>query len=152
MNISTEHILQCNQSEPLADASGRIVDLMTENGLNHEYTVNETLNLQDGLGNHKVAIIVATHDVIYIQYNISSGLWVNHVILCRISTKISSIPLNISTLGQRILFAGIYHSLLLPIFNSYIGLHLEYYHTERFCNNEKHANTHWKTFSNALIC
>ena len=33
MNISTEHILQCNQSEPLADASGRIVDLMNENGL-----------------------------------------------------------------------------------------------------------------------
>ena len=32
MNTSTEHILQCNQSEPLADASGRIVDLMNENG------------------------------------------------------------------------------------------------------------------------
>ena len=31
MNTSTEHILQCNQSEPLADASGRIVDLMNEN-------------------------------------------------------------------------------------------------------------------------
>ena len=31
MNISTEQILQCNQSEPLADASGRIVDLMNEN-------------------------------------------------------------------------------------------------------------------------
>ena len=30
MNTSTEHILQCNQSEPLADASGRIVDLMNE--------------------------------------------------------------------------------------------------------------------------
>ena len=32
MNTSTAHILQCNQSEPLADAShasGRIVDLMT---------------------------------------------------------------------------------------------------------------------------
>ena len=26
MNTSTEHILQCNQSEPLAEASGRIVD------------------------------------------------------------------------------------------------------------------------------
>ena len=33
MNISTGHILQCNQSEPLADASGRIVDLMSENGM-----------------------------------------------------------------------------------------------------------------------
>ena len=33
MNTSTEHILQCNQSEPLADASGRIVDLMNENGV-----------------------------------------------------------------------------------------------------------------------
>ena len=33
MNTSTEHILQCNQSEPLADASGRIVDLMNENDL-----------------------------------------------------------------------------------------------------------------------
>ena len=33
MNISTEYILQCNQSEPLADASGRIVDLMNENGI-----------------------------------------------------------------------------------------------------------------------
>ena len=31
MNTSTEHILQGNQSEPLADASGRIVDLMNEN-------------------------------------------------------------------------------------------------------------------------
>ena len=31
MNTSTEHILQCNQSEPLADASGRIVDLKNEN-------------------------------------------------------------------------------------------------------------------------
>ena len=28
MNTSIEHILQCNQSEPLADASGRIVHLM----------------------------------------------------------------------------------------------------------------------------
>ena len=33
MNISTEHILQCNQSEQLADASGRIMDLMNENAL-----------------------------------------------------------------------------------------------------------------------
>ena len=31
MNTSTEHILQCNQSEQLADASGRVVDLMNEN-------------------------------------------------------------------------------------------------------------------------
>ena len=30
INISTENILQCNQSEPLAHASGRIVDLMNE--------------------------------------------------------------------------------------------------------------------------
>ena len=29
--MSTEHIPQCNQSEPLADASGMIVDLMNEN-------------------------------------------------------------------------------------------------------------------------
>ena len=36
MNTSTEHILQCNQSEPLADASGRIVDLMNENGSNDD--------------------------------------------------------------------------------------------------------------------
>ena len=35
MNTSTEHIVQCNQSEPLADASGRIVDLMNENGVVH---------------------------------------------------------------------------------------------------------------------
>ena len=33
MNTSTEHILQCNQSEPLADASGRIENLMNENGV-----------------------------------------------------------------------------------------------------------------------
>ena len=32
MNTSTEHIPQCNQSEPRADASGRIVDLINENG------------------------------------------------------------------------------------------------------------------------
>ena len=31
MNTSTEHILQCNQSEPLAKASRRMVDLMNEN-------------------------------------------------------------------------------------------------------------------------
>ena len=31
MNTSTEHILQCSQSEPLANASGRIVDLMNKN-------------------------------------------------------------------------------------------------------------------------
>ena len=31
MDTSTEHILQCNQSESLADASGRTVDLMNEN-------------------------------------------------------------------------------------------------------------------------
>ena len=31
MTASTEHILQCNQSEPLANASGRIVNLMNEN-------------------------------------------------------------------------------------------------------------------------
>ena len=36
MNISTEHILQCNQSEPLADTSGRIVDLMNENAAHEE--------------------------------------------------------------------------------------------------------------------
>ena len=34
MTTSTEHISQCNQSEPLADASGRIVDLMYENAHN----------------------------------------------------------------------------------------------------------------------
>ena len=32
MNISPEHLLQCNQSEALADASGRIMDLMNEYG------------------------------------------------------------------------------------------------------------------------
>ena len=32
MNISKEHILQRNQSEPLADASWRIVDLINDNG------------------------------------------------------------------------------------------------------------------------
>ena len=31
MNISTEHISQCNESEPLADTSGSIEDLMNEN-------------------------------------------------------------------------------------------------------------------------
>ena len=31
MNMSAEHILQCNQSELLADPSERIVDLMNEN-------------------------------------------------------------------------------------------------------------------------
>ena len=33
INISTEQISQCNQSEPLADASGRMVDLMNENAV-----------------------------------------------------------------------------------------------------------------------
>ena len=32
MNTSTEHIPQCNQSERLADASGKIVGLMNQNG------------------------------------------------------------------------------------------------------------------------
>ena len=31
MNTSTEHILQCNQSEPQAGASGSRVDLINEN-------------------------------------------------------------------------------------------------------------------------
>ena len=31
MNISTEHILQCNQTEPLSTSVRRIVDLMNEN-------------------------------------------------------------------------------------------------------------------------
>ena len=35
MNISKERILQCNQSEPLADASERIVNLMNENEKHH---------------------------------------------------------------------------------------------------------------------
>ena len=30
MNISTEHISQCNQSESIADASGKMVNLMNE--------------------------------------------------------------------------------------------------------------------------
>ena len=38
INTSTEHILQCNQSEPVADASGRIVDLMNENGSTMQYS------------------------------------------------------------------------------------------------------------------
>ena len=33
MNISTEHISQCNQSEPLVDGSGKMVDLMNENDI-----------------------------------------------------------------------------------------------------------------------
>ena len=33
MKISTEDIVQCNQSKPLADASGGIVDLMKENAM-----------------------------------------------------------------------------------------------------------------------
>ena len=33
MNISIEHILQCNKTEPLAEASGRMVDQMNENGV-----------------------------------------------------------------------------------------------------------------------
>ena len=37
MNISTEDIPQCKQSEPLADASGRIVDLMNENGVTQAF-------------------------------------------------------------------------------------------------------------------
>ena len=47
MNISTEHILQCNQSEPLADASGRIVDQMNENA----FTLNP-LSLHDAIKHH----------------------------------------------------------------------------------------------------
>ena len=35
MNMSTEHFLQCSRSEPLADASGRIVDLKNENAYVH---------------------------------------------------------------------------------------------------------------------
>ena len=42
MNISTEHISKCNQSVPLADASGRIVDMMNENVVYHNI---KTLNL-----------------------------------------------------------------------------------------------------------
>ena len=42
MNTSTEHILQSNQSEPLADASGRIVNLMNENGIGYDEEVSNT--------------------------------------------------------------------------------------------------------------
>ena len=35
MNISTEHISQCNQSEPLADTSEKMVDLMNENDIEY---------------------------------------------------------------------------------------------------------------------
>ena len=38
MNIATERILMCNQSEPLAYVSGRMVDLMNENGFTHVQT------------------------------------------------------------------------------------------------------------------
>ena len=37
MKIFTEHISQCNQSEPLADASGKMVDLMNENEMEPLY-------------------------------------------------------------------------------------------------------------------
>ena len=40
MNISTEHILQCNQSGPLADASGRIADLMNENRMSLDVSMS----------------------------------------------------------------------------------------------------------------
>ena len=40
MNNSTEHILQRNQSDPLADASGRIVDLMIENAATEVFLVS----------------------------------------------------------------------------------------------------------------
>ena len=40
MNIYTEHTLQCNQSEPLTHASGRIVDLMNENDLSAAFQSN----------------------------------------------------------------------------------------------------------------
>ena len=44
MNISTEHILQRNQSDPLADASGRIVDLMIENAATEVFLVSGYLS------------------------------------------------------------------------------------------------------------
>ena len=40
MNTSTKHILQCNQSGPLADASGRIVDMMNEADMNNIINTN----------------------------------------------------------------------------------------------------------------
>ena len=50
MNMSTEHILQCNQSEPLADASGRIVDLMNENYIGRErLNLDILIHLRDNL-------------------------------------------------------------------------------------------------------
>ena len=52
MNTSTEHILQCNQSEPLADASGRIVDLMNENVLDWS-----DANQMPSLGSVRVKIV-----------------------------------------------------------------------------------------------
>ena len=36
MNTSIEPILQCNQSEPLADVSRRIVDLMNKNDVDDD--------------------------------------------------------------------------------------------------------------------
>ena len=36
MNTSTEQIPHCNKSDPLADTSGRLVDLMHENEAYHD--------------------------------------------------------------------------------------------------------------------
>ena len=45
MKTSTEHILKCNQSELLADAGGRIVDLMNENDLLVDNMVSTSLTI-----------------------------------------------------------------------------------------------------------
>ena len=43
----TEHILQCNQSEPLANASVRIVDIMNKNEL-RDAPINVTIIINHG--------------------------------------------------------------------------------------------------------
>ena len=61
-----EVILQCNQSEPLSDASGRIMDLMNENGV-RIYTLYTMPDVEKAhraylqYNNYNVSVIPSAH-------------------------------------------------------------------------------------------
>ena len=64
MNISTEHIPQCNQSERLADASGKIVDLMNENGCTW-YTQCRPTSPIAMVGQRRILLLVQCRSIVF---------------------------------------------------------------------------------------
>ena len=68
MKIATEHILQCNQSEPLADAGGSIVDLMNENVSGPAGAINNWLcTVRGNPQSHPIKLFMVCHQFVTIK-------------------------------------------------------------------------------------